>query len=140
MSDSGVTGETHELAFEAFGVRIGFSTNEPQLLSRFRDFIPLGSIPCDPATVEQRFGLAARNGDGFDLQLNDEWTIDYKDLELALGLLDTHMCGYIAVHATERIFVHAGAVAHNGRLIVIPGMSFSGKSTLVAALVRAGAT
>src|ERR671929_229610 len=35
---------------------------------------------------------------------------------------------------------HAGVVGWQGRAILIPGRSFSGKSTLVAALVRAGAT
>jgi hypothetical protein len=45
----------------------------------------------------------------------------------------------VALEAPEFVFVHAGAVAHRGRGIVIPGQSFSGKTSLVAALVRAGA-
>jgi len=143
MSNANAAGESpelaHEFAFEAFGVRIGLSTNEAGVLERFRDFVPPGSRACDPATAQQRFAVTGRNGDGYQLRLNDEWTLDHRDLELALGLLDTHMCGFIAVHATERIFVHAGVVAYEDRLIVMPGMSFSGKSTLVAALVRAGA-
>jgi hypothetical protein len=36
--------------------------------------------------------------------------------------------------------VHAGAVAWRGQGIVLPGRSFAGKSMLVAALLRAGAT
>jgi hypothetical protein len=47
---------------------------------------------------------------------------------------------HIAFNATDHVFMHAGAVAHAGRGIVIPGASFSGKTSLVAALVRAGAT
>jgi hypothetical protein len=43
-------------------------------------------------------------------------------------------------HAQDRLFVHAGVVAWDGRGILIPGRSFSGKSTLVRALVDAGAT
>jgi hypothetical protein len=35
--------------------------------------------------------------------------------------------------------VHAGVVAYGSRAIVIPGRSFSGKTTLVAELVKAGA-
>lgn len=38
-----------------------------------------------------------------------------------------------------RILVHAGAVEWRGRAILLPGRSGSGKSELVAALVRAGA-
>ena len=46
----------------------------------------------------------------------------------------------IAREARDRIFVHAGVVAQYGRRALLPGSSFTGKTTLVAALVRAGAT
>ncbi len=46
----------------------------------------------------------------------------------------------IALHARNEVFVHAGVVAYNGRAILLPGRSKAGKSTLVEALVRAGAT
>jgi hypothetical protein len=42
--------------------------------------------------------------------------------------------------APRRVFVHAGVVAHRGRAIVIPGRTMSGKSTLVAELIKRGAT
>src|SRR5205823_4247094 len=44
------------------------------------------------------------------------------------------------VNARRWLFVHAGVVEWRGAAIVIPGSSWSGKSSLVAALVRAGAT
>ena len=131
---------THELAFESFGVRIALTTNDREVLTRLHEFAPPLAHPCDPATAQHGFRLDARDGDGYELQLNDELIKEYLTLDLALQLLDMHMCGYIAVHAPERIFVHAGAVAYRGRLIVVPGASFSGKSTLVGALLRAGAT
>src|SRR5207247_125098 len=34
---------------------------------------------------------------------------------------------------------HAGAVAHRGRIALLPGQSFAGKTTLTAALVELGA-
>jgi hypothetical protein len=46
----------------------------------------------------------------------------------------------VAEVSPQRLFVHAGVVGWQGRAILIPGRSHSGKSTLVAALVRAGAT
>lgn len=49
------------------------------------------------------------------------------------------MAQTIAEFSRTDVFVHAGAVSWNGGAIVIPGRSYSGKSTLVAALVRAGA-
>lgn len=46
----------------------------------------------------------------------------------------------VAEHARGRIFIHAGVVAWKGRAIILPGRSLAGKSTLVAALLEAGAT
>ncbi len=46
----------------------------------------------------------------------------------------------IAALAREHVFVHAGAVAVDGRALLLPGETFCGKSTLVAALVAEGAT
>jgi hypothetical protein len=45
----------------------------------------------------------------------------------------------VAIHAPACLFVHAAAVAWKGRVIVLPGHSHAGKSTLTAALVRHGA-
>lgn len=60
-------------------------------------------------------------------------------LDLALGMLDAQMRAYIAANAPQMIFVHAGVVAVDGRAMLIPGESFSGKTTVVRALVEAGA-
>lgn len=46
----------------------------------------------------------------------------------------------VARRAAHWVFVHAGVVGWQDRAMVIPGPSFSGKSTLVGALVEAGAT
>ena len=46
----------------------------------------------------------------------------------------------LAHHVPDRVTVHAGVVAHNGHALLLPGRSLSGKSTLVQALVEAGAT
>jgi hypothetical protein len=46
----------------------------------------------------------------------------------------------VAQHAPDRFFVHAAVVAVDGRAIVLPGSTMSGKSTLTLALVAAGAT
>ena len=47
---------------------------------------------------------------------------------------------WVAEHARPHVFVHAGCVVARGRALLLPGRSRSGKSSLTAALVRAGAT
>ena len=65
-----------------------------------------------------------------------------RSLELAdvLKAFETDLALYVAEHARGRLFLHAGVVGWQDRAIVIPGASMSGKSSLVAALLEAGAT
>lgn len=51
---------------------------------------------------------------------------------------DLHLT--IALHATDEVFVHAGVIEWKGSAVLMPGRSHAGKSTLVHALVSAGAT
>jgi hypothetical protein len=46
---------------------------------------------------------------------------------------------WVAERAEERIFVHAGVVAIDGRALLLPGWALYGKTTLTAALLQAGA-
>jgi len=63
-----------------------------------------------------------------------------KDTDLILEALERDLQLYVAEWARRRVFVHAGVVGWQGRAIVIPGRTMTGKTTLVKALVEAGAT
>jgi len=52
-------------------------------------------------------------------------TRSFEDL---LDQFESHLQLTIAEYAPRRVFVHAGVVEWKGQAIVIPGMSFSGKS------------
>jgi hypothetical protein len=54
-------------------------------------------------------------------------------------VLESEIRQTVAKGAARRTFVHAGVVGWNGRAILVPGRSRSGKTTLVAELVKAGA-
>src|SRR6185295_11682383 len=45
-----------------------------------------------------------------------------------------------AEYAPNRVFIHSGVVGWHGKAILIPGRSYSGKTTLVKEFVQAGAT
>ncbi|MGH9883501.1 MAG: hypothetical protein ACRD6N_18920, partial [Pyrinomonadaceae bacterium] len=62
------------------------------------------------------------------------------DVEEVFETFESDLRLIVAEFARRRVFVHAGVVGWKGRAIVVPGRSFSGKSTLVAELVKAGAT
>ena len=54
-------------------------------------------------------------------------------------MLEMQLSTIIAIESRDFVAVHAGVVADGDRAIVMPGVSFSGKTTLVRALVEAGA-
>ena len=62
------------------------------------------------------------------------------ELDQLLDILESDLRMYVAEFARRRLFVHAGVVGWHGQAIVVAGRSYSGKTTLVRELVRAGAT
>ncbi len=62
------------------------------------------------------------------------------ELPQLLATLEQHSELLTAFRAKDYLFVHAGVVGWQGRAILIPGRSMSGKTTLVRALLDAGAT
>jgi hypothetical protein len=58
---------------------------------------------------------------------------------MLLKTFESYLQLLVADNARRRVFVHAGVVGWKNQAIVIPGMSFSGKTTLVSKLVQAGA-
>lgn len=57
-------------------------------------------------------------------------------IETALSDLEL----WVAAHARDVIFLHAGCVEVDGRAIVLPGFTLSGKTTLTRALIDTGAS
>lgn len=124
---------------QAYGVRVVVEAESPELLARMIDRLPPGWESCPPRATDPRFVLGSR--DGLDYRLaQDGVELCSCDLEVALGLFDAQLRSFVALNAPGLVFVHAGVVAVDGRAIMIPGPSFSGKTTLVAELVKAGAT
>ena len=46
---------------------------------------------------------------------------------------------FLACHSPVAIYLHAGVLEWKGKALVLPGISYSGKTTLVQELVRLGA-
>jgi hypothetical protein len=135
------------IAFVSHGLRIGVRVNEPALLPRILPLLPPGWRRSRSAVVEHLYSLRsggparAANVRRFNMLYSGPARIGRTtDLDELWGTLESDLQLYVAQMATRKVFVHAGVVGWRGRAIVLPGTSMSGKSTLVAALVRAGAT
>jgi hypothetical protein len=127
------------VAVEAFGVTVAV-TADPQHFAAVRGFLPPRSRPMRHPPERGHFALVKDSDDALlQVVCDDKPVSDPVDLRLALGILDAELRMYIALHAPDHVFVHAGVVGVGERAIVLPGMSFAGKTTLVTALVQEGA-
>lgn len=115
------------------------TADRPEVIERIPSMLPPDARALPSPGTGESFGLLADGSDGYVFTREGSPVSRRLDLDFALTLLENQLRIYIGLHAPNRIFVHAGAVANEGRAIVIPGPSFSGKSSLVLALVRAGA-
>lgn len=131
----------HHVAFDAYGVQVRISTNTDELLERIELMVPASWQRRPRAEAQYRLALLQEDADVYSIYNNEGICIhDATGREYALMSLDNQVSGYVANEATDYVFVHAGVVADRDRAIVLPGLSFSGKTTLVRALVEAGAT
>src|SRR4051812_28396422 len=130
----------HHIGVESFGVRIVIAAPSPELLRRTEAVLPPDSRAIEPTEDDHHFLLRARENGTYRVEYEDGSVSGSSDLAVALEVLAAQVRAYVALHAPARIFVHAGVVGHRGRAIVLPGLSFSGKTTLVVELVAAGAT
>jgi hypothetical protein len=135
------------ICFRSYGWRIGIRTNEPKILERVWPLLPPGCEPSEPPIVDKLFSL--RIGAPSKSTKVRNYHLLYSgtaraartlNLEEVLQSLESELQIFVAEFARERIFVHAGVVGWKGKALLLPGRSFAGKSTLVAALLRAGAT
>lgn len=121
-----------------FGVGLILEAPQGQILEQMLGALP----PCgtEIALIDELPRLTVTStAHGYALSVDGSQTVS-GDLGLVLEALEQHARNLIAFNASEHVFVHAGVVAHANEAIILPGASFSGKTTLVAALVQAGAT
>ena len=135
------------MSFVAHGLRVGIRMNDAQLLDELPQRLPPGWKPASSNVVDRLYSLIA-GGEGARSGVRRYNLLYVGPARIArsmsphdvLDRLEEDVRLYVAEWSRRKLFVHAGVVAWEGRAIVIPGRSFSGKSTLVEALVKAGAT
>lgn len=81
----------------------------------------------------------AASGGGFLVRVSGREDAVEPDAPAAVRRLNHELLHAVMLRAPARFFVHAGVVAWKGRALILPGLSQAGKSTLVLALLQAGA-
>lgn len=134
-------------SLKSYGVRIGIRSNDASVLDRVCRHLPHDWETTSSSVVDRVYSILVggagprANVRRFSLLYGDHLQLARSvDLEVVLERFESDLRLFVAELAKHRVFVHAGVVGWKGKAIVIPGRSYSGKSTLVAELVRAGAT
>ena len=132
------------IAFEAFGARIGIQMAEslasdlsPRLPPRARpivteDYDTIYSVECAPQPTSSEATSYQLTRDGVEIRSS-------RSLPHVRRELESDMDFQVALFARDFLFVHAGVVQWKGQAVVVPGRTETGKSSMIMALVQAGA-
>jgi hypothetical protein len=135
------------IGVRTFGVYAGVRVSAAGMLPQILPLLPPGWKSSRRATVQRLYSLVvpqANQRTGLRrlhiLYADSERIARDTDLDQVLAALETDLHRYVAEASPDMTFLHAGVVGWQGRAILLPGRSLSGKTTLVRELLRLGAT
>ena len=123
---------------------VRFTADDPQLAAELDRVF--GSLPATPAGDDRApvgrrcwYHLGRAGSDSIEIRQDGRQVGGATSVGAALSFTQWHLNREAVAGAVDRVLLHAGAVRlEGGGLVVLPGQSNAGKSTLVAGLVRAG--
>jgi len=140
-------GWAEAVSLASYGVRVGIRVSTSNILEDLLKRIPVAWKPAASPIVERMYSvIAGRKSPRASLRLynlvyaNAERISRAADFEQSLEAFESDLQLYIAENAPRHLFVRSGVVGWRGRAIIMPGENFSGKTTIVREMVRAGAT
>jgi hypothetical protein len=134
-----------------FGVRVEVRIEDPSLVERILTCLPPGRSTDTSARIDRTYEIL-RTAPGWSAKIEsgshagEHYLFADRSLVWQSTAVDalcerfqSDLQRFLAVRARTHAIVHAGVVGWQGRAIVIPGRSSSGKTTAVEALIREGA-
>jgi hypothetical protein len=128
-------------------LRIGVRVNVSSFVGQIQKYLPPRWHGLQTPTVDRLYSFIVndrvqRHGtQHFHLLYGNVQTLARTtDEAQLLKAFESDVNSYIAQAARTHFFVHAGVVGWKGRAIVIPGPSYSGKTTLVKEFLQHGAS
>jgi hypothetical protein len=133
-------GAAPEGTFSVFGVSWRVRSDDRAAFHVLLDHMPATSEASVSSDVARSYALRSAPAGGFELTGDDTVLARSSDLGDVANVFHQDLQWTVAERAPRRVFVRAAVVGWRDRTIVLPGGPRSGKSTLVRALVRLGAT
>ena len=131
----------HSIDCQCYGVPMRLMAGSDELFAAIPHYLPFATqMNSAPAAGAETFTLLPPGGHrGYRCYAGTELTGEDVQAGPVLRQFGCGLMVHVANFCPDRVFVHAGVVGWKGRALVLPGNSFAGKTTLTAALVRAGA-
>ncbi len=133
----------NQINFEAYGVKLGIRVNAgsypEKIEERIVEILPLGINVIEQNGIEHLLEVIDEKNGNFKIFKDGEMVANFPGIENLFDLLAGQIRLTVAEYAVEKVFLHAGAVAWKDKAVIIPARSFSGKTTLVAELIKKGA-
>src|SRR5262249_31683129 len=127
---------TEEMATSCYGVRVRVvDATGAGVCGRLRDVLA-PEFGADGGSADVSYVVPA----GYRVARDGEPIFAAESADELVAVLSQDVENAVAQRSREMLFVHAGVVGWRGLAIVVPGRSHTGKSTLIAELVRHGAT
>lgn len=143
------------LIFSSFGVNVRVESLDTVIVEQLRDKLPdilPAGFEIESESVESEHLFVVKSNAGrrrqgelsaavdrtFKIIKNGETQSEDLGISELFRTLESKIRLTIAEHAPEFVFLHAGVVEYQGRAILIPGRSFSGKTSLVVELIKNG--
>jgi len=134
-------------SWSAFGVRAGIRVNVAGVSPRILPLLPSGWMKSRRVTVQRLYSLVLGENDEHAgmkrlslLYANSVRLARDVASNQVLEAFEADLHLYTATESSDMTFLHAGVVGWQGKAILLPGRSFSGKTTLVREMLRLGAT
>ena len=122
------------------GLRLGFRANRPELLSKLPSVLVPGSVPTEFEDLDFVYSIKAEaERKHYAAYCGSRALIRRTSLGDALASIASSVQDTVAEHSRQHLFLHAGVIGWGGKAVLFPGRTRSGKSTLIRALIRAGA-
>jgi hypothetical protein len=124
----------HRKVVLAYGYRLGFAWNDPAMEAVVQSVLLPNWVESPGSQADAWLGISEQ-------QIFDDgelWTTARDPVNLRHRLQQLVQIRLTSGAPDDTLFVHAGVVAFPPGLVVVPGPSKAGKSTLVRELVKAG--
>lgn len=134
------------ICFRIFDVYIRLDANCQDFIDFLMSRLPVNWKSISPADVHRRYSVLSSEQQKFNLGKLRCFTLFADHYRLFSGssiedlydAFESDLLYFVGQYTREMLFLHAGVVAWEQEAIVIPGRSYSGKTTLVRALLHAG--